>query len=154
MNSHEQRQPSATKRRLVQLLQKYLLNPPIRLCLSLGLVPPSYALIETRGRKSGKPRHTPVGNGYVDGTFWIVAEHGTAAGYVRNLRNDPRVRIKFRRGLRLRWHSGTAHVLADDDPRERQRMLSRGHPGRSLNAFVVRVLGTDLTTIRIDIDEP
>jgi deazaflavin-dependent oxidoreductase (nitroreductase family) len=140
------------KRRIVHALQKYLLNPPVRLLLSLGLVPPTYALLETKGRKSGKPRRTPVGNGLDDGTFWIVAEHGSKAGYVRNLEHNPRVRIKIRHGLRYTWREGTAHALPDDDPRERQRMLGKGHPGRWLNAVVVRTVGTDLLTVRIDLD--
>ena len=140
------------KRRLVHALQKYLLNPPVRWALSVGLVPPSYALLETRGRKSGKPRQTPVGNGLVGDTLWIVAEHGTKAGYVRNIQANPRVRVKLREGLKLRWREGTAQALPDDDPRERQRTVAKGHPGRALNAFVVRTMGTELLTVRIDLD--
>ena len=140
------------KRRIVHALQKYLLNPSVRLLLSLGLVPPTYALLETKGRKTGKPRQTPVGNGLDDGTFWIVAEHGRKAGYVRNLEHDPRVRIKIRHGLRYTWREGTAQVLPDDDTRERQRAFGKGHPGRRLNALVVRTMGTDLLTVRIDLD--
>jgi hypothetical protein len=52
----------------------------------------------------------------------------------------------------LRW--GTAHLVAEDDPRQRQRQISRGKPGRALNAFVVRTLGTSLLTVRIDLDPP
>jgi deazaflavin-dependent oxidoreductase (nitroreductase family) len=140
------------KRRVVHAFQKYLLNPPVRLLFSLGLVPPTYVLLETKGRKSGKPRQTPVGNGLVEGTFWIVAEHGRKAGYVRNMEHDPRVRIKIRDGLKYSWREGTAYVLPDDDTRERQRKLGKGHPGRWLNAVVVRTVGTDLLTVRIDLD--
>jgi hypothetical protein len=46
------------------------------------------------------------------------------AGYVRNLVRDPRVGLKLRDGVLARWHTGTAHVLSDDDPRKRQRWLS------------------------------
>ena len=140
------------KHRLVHALQKFLLNPPVKLLFSLGIVPPSYALLETVGRTTGRPRRTPVGNGLMDGAFWIVTEHGTKAGYVRNLRRNPRVRVKVREGLRVRWRAGTAHVLPDDNPRERQRALSRGRPGRWLNALVVRTMGTELLTVRIDLD--
>lgn len=142
----------SVKHRLVHLFQKYLANPPVRLLLRLGLNPPGYALLETRGRKTGKPRTTPIGNGLVDGTFWIVSEHGRRAGYVRNIQHDPRVRVKLRTGLSQGWRTGTAEILYDDDARERQRTVTRGHPGRALNAFVVRTLGTDLLTIRIDFD--
>lgn len=140
------------KYRLVQFVQQYLLNPFVRLAFALGLTPPGYALLETIGRKSGQPRRTPVGNGLVGHTFWIVAEHGRRAGYVRNIAANPRVRVKLRQGLRYRWRSGTARLLPDDDPRERQRAISRGKPGRRLNAFVVRTVGTDLLTVRIDLE--
>ena len=142
------------KHRLVHLLQKFVFNPPVKLALALGAQPPGYALLETVGRKSGQPRRTPVGNGLDGDTFWIVSEHGRKAGYVRNIAANPRVRLKLRRGLRVEWRTGTAHILYDDDPRERQRAIARGHPGRRLNAFVVRTLGTDLLTIRIDLDPP
>lgn len=140
------------KHRLVHTSQKYLLNPPIRLLFALQVVPPGYALLETVGRVTGKPRRTPVGNGLSGDTFWIVAEHGRSAGYVRNIERTPRVRVRFRQDIRLRWRSGTARLLPDDDPRERQRELSRGHPLRALNALGVRGMGTDLLTVRIDLD--
>ena len=140
------------KRRIVRPLQHYLINPPIRLLLAIGVLPLGYALIETTGRVSARPRRTPVGNGLIGTTFWIVAEHGRHADYVRNIANDPRVRIKMRRGLRAVWCAGTAHVLADDDPYARQRFLGRWHPLRALNAAIVRVMGSDLLTIRIDLD--
>jgi deazaflavin-dependent oxidoreductase (nitroreductase family) len=140
------------KRQLVHALQKYLLNPPIRILLAIGLAPPGYALLETVGRKTGKPRRTPVGNGSVDNQFWIVAEHGLEAGYVRNIKNNPRVRVKFREGFLMPWRTGTAHLLPDDDPRERQRWLAHEHPGSASNAAAVRLFGTELLTIRIDLD--
>lgn len=140
------------KHAAVHAMQKYLLNPFTRALLALRLTPPMYALIETTGRKSGKPRRNPVGNGLVGDTFWIVAEHGTQAGYVRNLQANPCVRLQIRQGVGYRWRDGTARVLPDDDARARQREISRGRPGRMLNAFVVRTMGTDLTTIRIDLD--
>jgi hypothetical protein len=73
------------KHRVVHLLQKYLLNPPVKLLFAMGVVLPGYALLETTGRKTGKPRRTPVGNALVGKQFWIVAEHGQKAGYVGNI---------------------------------------------------------------------
>jgi deazaflavin-dependent oxidoreductase (nitroreductase family) len=141
------------KRRVVHFLQKYIFNPPIKLLCALGVVPSGHALLETIGRKSGKPRRTPVGNGRVGGQFWIVAEHGKKAGYVQNIAANSRVRVKVGEGRRARWHSGTAHVLVDDDPRERQRWLAKQVPGSASNAAAVRFFGTDLLTVRIDLDE-
>jgi len=99
------------KHRIVHLLQKYFLNPPIKILFAIGIVPPGYALLETAGRKTGKSRRTPVGDGRVGNQFWIVAEHGVKAGYVLNIQTNPRVRLKLRKGLRARWYNGTAHVL-------------------------------------------
>jgi deazaflavin-dependent oxidoreductase (nitroreductase family) len=74
----------------------------------VGLPLPGYALLETKGRATGKPRRTPVGDGRIGSQFWLVAEHGMKAGYVRYIERDPRVRLKLREGLRTRWHMGTA----------------------------------------------
>src|SRR5438270_6270171 len=104
------------KHRIVHALQKYLLNPPIKLLFAIGLAPPGYAILETTGRKTGKSRRTPVGDGRVGRQFWIVAEHGMKAGYVRNVAQNPRVRLKLRDGIRAHWYIGTAHLLTDDDP--------------------------------------
>jgi deazaflavin-dependent oxidoreductase (nitroreductase family) len=140
------------KHRIVHTLQKFLLNPPIKLALAMGLPLPGYALLETKGRKTGKPRRTPVGDGRLGNQFWLVAEHGMNAGYVRNIERDPRARLKLREGLKYRWHNATAHLLSDDDPRERQRWLATQLPSRVGNAKAVRLFGTKLLPIRIDLD--
>jgi len=139
------------KHRIVHRLQKYLLNPPIKLALAVGLPLPGYALLETKGRKTGKPRRTPVGEGRIGNQFWLVAQHGMKAGYVRNIERDPRVRLKLRSGLRTRWHTGTAHLLPDDDPRG-QRWLASDLPSSAGNSRAVRLFGTQLLTVRIDLD--
>jgi len=141
------------KHQIVHVLQKYVLNPPIKLLFALGIVPPGYALLETIGRKTGEPRRTPVGDARVGNQLWIVAEHGMKAGYVRNLVRHPRVRVKLRKGFGARWSPGTAHVLSDDDPRERQRWLAGQVTSSIANSVAVRLFGTDLLTVRIDLDE-
>ncbi|MFF8958711.1 nitroreductase/quinone reductase family protein [Streptomyces sp. NPDC014894] len=142
------------KRALVAPVQRYLINPPIRLLLRVGLMPLGYALLETRGRVSGRLRTTPVGNGRRGDTFWVIAEHGRRAGYVRNIQKNPQVRVRLRQGLRFVWRNGTAHLLPDDDPYARQRRLGRFHPLRALNAVVVRVMGTtEMMTVRIDLHD-
>src|SRR5438094_10582992 len=125
-------------------LQKGLINPTIKTLLALGLAPPMYAMLETTGPRSGQPRQTPIGNGLdKDGrAFWIVTEHGLRSAYVRNIAANPRVRVKIGR----RWRSGTAQILPQEDPRERQRTMNK------LNGALVRLLGTDHLAIRIDLD--
>jgi deazaflavin-dependent oxidoreductase (nitroreductase family) len=135
------------KRRVVRLVQKHLVNPPMRLALRLGFLPPTHALLETTGHRSGQPRQNPVGNGLSDDgtTFWIVAEHGRAASYVRNIEANPRVRVRIGRT----WRTGVAQVVPDDDPNERLRKI-----GRPVNGAMVKAMGTDLLSVRIDLDPP
>ncbi len=130
------------KRRLTTALAEYLFNPLVKAGVAAGLLR-GWAILETTGRRSGRRRRTPVGNGLLGDTFWIVAEHGRRAGYVRNIEADPRVRVN----VRGRWRSRTAHVMPEDDPRERQHRI-----GRRLNAAAVRAMGTHLLTVRVDLD--
>jgi deazaflavin-dependent oxidoreductase (nitroreductase family) len=135
---------SERKRRISTILTTKVVNPGVRFMLEKGIAPKSVALLETTGRKSKQPRRTPVGNGLRGSEFWIVTEHGRRAAYVKNIEADPRVRVKVGR----RWHSGTAHILEEDDPLERMRKL-----GRPANDSMVRLMGTEHLTIRIDLDD-
>ena len=137
---------------LVRAVQHWVINPIVRVLLAVGINPLGLALLETTGRTSGRVRRTPVGNGRVGQDFWIIAEHGLRAGYVRNIQRDPRVRVRLRVGWRYRWLPGIAAVLPDDDPLARQRHIVRWHPLRALNAVNVRVLGADLVTVRVRLD--
>ena len=131
------------KRKLVTKLQIRLFNPLVRALAARGLAP-GVVLLETTGRRSGEPRRTPVSFGLERGTdtFWIVAEMGHQAAYVRNIETDPRVRIRLRRG----WRTGTAHVIEGADAHARLRTLSK------INAASVRAMGTSLLVIRVDLD--
>ena len=136
------------KYQVVRFTQRRLMNPVVRRALGRGWRIPGYALLETTGRNSGLPRRTPVGDGLDGDTFWIVAEHGRRADYVRNIEADRRVRVL----VRGTWRWGTALPLPHDDPRERQRTLGRHRLGRRVNDLAVRSFGTDLLTVRIDLD--
>lgn len=138
------------KRRLASALAKYGANPAVRGLFRLGIPPPGTAILETRGRRSGRPRRTPVTDGRDGGTFWIVAEHGRRASYVRNIEADPRVRLKLGR----RWHTGTARILEGDDPRRRLAYIARRRPLSRLNAATVRLMQTDLLTVRVELGSP
>lgn len=137
--------------RVVDGVQKLVVNPLDRLAFALRVPPPGDALIETTGRRSGKPRVTPVCDGLDGDTFWIVAQKGRSADYVRNLEANPRVRVKgsLSRGG---WRTGTAHILDDDDPQERVRTLSRGNRWRRLCLQASSAVATSPLTVRVDLD--
>jgi deazaflavin-dependent oxidoreductase (nitroreductase family) len=120
-------------------------NRLTRFLLRRGLAPRAFALLETVGRRTGRPRQTPVGNGLRGETFWLVAAHGDQADYVRNLRADPRVRVKVC-GV---WRTGTATVLDADDPVARGRTLPY-----QWDAAIGRAMATTPLTVRIDLDSP
>ena len=132
-----------TKRRASTFVTAKVLNPVVRAAVRLGVPLPLVVILETRGRKSGQPRQIPVGKALEGDTLWVVAEHGLRAAYVRNIEANPRVRVRLGR----RWRTGTAHVLPDDDWRERQRRMSN-----RLNSAVVRAMGTEPVTVRVDLD--
>jgi hypothetical protein len=48
-----------TAMRFALLIQNRVINPLVRLLLGLGLGPPTYALLETTGRRTGSPRQLP-----------------------------------------------------------------------------------------------
>ncbi|MFI6562791.1 nitroreductase/quinone reductase family protein [Streptomyces sp. NPDC050534] len=125
---------SETKYRAVTAFQRRLNAVMRRL--------PGHTLLETTGRTSGLPRRTPVGGRRVGDSFWLVSEFGERSQYVRNIKADPRVRVR----LRGRWYTGTAHLLPDDDPVARLRTLPR------MNSLAVRVVGAALLTVRVDLD--
>lgn len=125
---------NATKRRIVHTVQRVVVNP-------VGRKLP-VTMLETIGRKSGQPRHTAVGGRVVDDQFWMVSEHGGHSHYVLNIEANPRVRVR----IGGRWRTGTAHLLPDDDAVARLRQLP------SMNSAVVKLVGSDLLTIRVDLD--
>ncbi len=131
------------KRRASTFASNRLLNPLVRAATRAGLPLPGVAILETTGRRSGLPRLTPVGRSVEGNTLWVVAEHGLESNYVRNIRADPRVRVKLGR----RWRAGSAQVLPDDDWRERQRRI----PNR-LNSAMVRLAASDPVTVRVDLE--
>ncbi|AZP18527.1 nitroreductase/quinone reductase family protein [Streptomyces aquilus] len=104
---------------------------------------PTQTLLETTGRTSGLPRRTPLGGRRVGDSFWLVSEFGERSQYVRNIKADPRVRVR----LRGRWHHGVAHLLPDDDPIARLRGLPR------VNSVGVRAMGAGLLTVRVDLTD-
>jgi deazaflavin-dependent oxidoreductase (nitroreductase family) len=122
------------KRRIVHTVQRLVVNP-------LGRRSPM-TMLETTGRKSGQPRRTAIGGRVIGNQFWMVSEHGEHSHYVLNIKANPAVRLR----IHGQWRTGTAHLLPEDDAKERLRSL----PG--FNSALVRLMGSDLLTIRVDLD--
>jgi deazaflavin-dependent oxidoreductase (nitroreductase family) len=122
------------KRRVVDALHR-IANPIARRV-------PGQVLLETTGRVSGQPRQTPVGGKVVGDTFWFVSMHGNQSNYVRNIKADNAVRVK----VHGRWRTGTAHLLPDDDADARNSQMTWVNKTANSN------LGTELLTIRVDLD--
>ncbi len=134
------RPPAVIRQRLTSWFHRRMANPVMR---PLSRYIPGQAVLETTGRRTGLPRRTPVGGRVAGGSFWLVTDHALRSHYVRNIQASPRVRHR----IGARWHDGTAHLLPDDDPRARLRQLPR------LNSLMVRLLGTDLLTVRVDLSD-
>ena len=124
----------AAKRRIVHTAQRLVVNP-------VGRKLP-VTMLETIGCKSGEPRRSAVGGRVVDNQFWMVSEHGGHSHYVLNIEANPRVRVR----IGGRWRTGTAHLLPDDDAVARLSQLP------SMNSAVVKLMGSDLLTVRVDLD--
>jgi deazaflavin-dependent oxidoreductase (nitroreductase family) len=131
------------KRSVSTFLSARIFNRLVLAAARAGLPTPSVVILETTGRRSGEPRQVPVTRMLHGDTLWIVTEHGRKAAYVRNIEADPRVRVR----VGGRWRTGTARVLRDDDWRTRQRQMPN-----KLNSAMVRLMGTEHLTIRIDLD--
>jgi len=142
-----QQQP--LKRRVWRPLEKWLINRPVRALLRLGIAPSAFALLETTGRRSGRLRLTPVGNGLDGSVFWLVAID-RRCDYLKNLVADSHVRVKVRR----RWYRGVATVVADDDAWVRRRSVDRvnGLLGR-IDGAAFRAGAGEPVTVRVDLRE-
>jgi len=97
----------------------------IGLFIRAGWVPGSY-LLTTTGRKTGKPRTTPVTLVERDGHRWLVAPYGPVA-WVHNARAAGRVSLS-RRGRRLEYT--VREVTADEAGPVLKDYVRRARPTR------------------------
>ncbi|WP_297536649.1 nitroreductase/quinone reductase family protein [Amycolatopsis sp.] len=117
-------------------LQRRVVNP-------INARLPFQTLLETTGRTSGLPRRTPIGGRRTGNEFWFVSEFGEKSQYVRNIQAQPEVRVR----INGQWHAGTAELVPEDDPRARLKVLPQ------FNSAAVRVMGTNLLTLRVDLKD-
>ena len=136
-------------RRVQTWAEKHLFNPSTRFWVRQGLAPRCYVLVETTGRQTGLLRQTPVAGSLDGDTYWLVAEHGAASAYVKNLAAHPRVRVRMRR----EWRSGTATCLPEDDALARRAWIDgrNGLTGR-FDGVWFRAFSSAPMTVRVDLD--
>ncbi len=113
----------AVKTRIFHPVQKSVLNPLVRLAFQVGLPDPGDALLETKGRRTGQLRLTPVCDGQDGDTFWLLSQRGRSADWVRNIEANPHVRI-----------------------------LSQGNLARRFCICTSAAVATNLLTVRVDLD--
>ncbi|MEX0791054.1 MAG: nitroreductase family deazaflavin-dependent oxidoreductase [Actinomycetota bacterium] len=113
-------------KRAVQHLGRLTVNPVVLFLIRSGIPLPGIGRktvlsLSTVGRKTGKPRVTPMG--YVridDDTVWVVSEHGARSDWYRNARNAGSVRVQA--GDRPRRAS--VRLLPGEDPAAVLRRLN------------------------------
>lgn len=91
-------------------------------------------VVTTVGRKSGRPRRTPLNYALVDGDIYCVAGFGGGSDWYRNLRATPGVEVWLPEG----WWDGVAEDVSDSPRRiELLRAVLRG------SGFAARLAGVD-----------
>jgi deazaflavin-dependent oxidoreductase (nitroreductase family) len=136
------------KRRWEILIGRYTANPLMRGLFKVGITPPGMALVETIGRRSGAVRHTPVVCSKDGETLWLIAQHGSHAGWVRNFQESPRVRVRIGR----HWLTGTAELVPEDDVKARIRTFADSAVGRAVTAASFRALESQPVSVRIALE--
>ena len=129
--------PPAARRRRWALRLWRLFNPLAR---PLAGWAPWWVVLETTGRRSGRPRQTPLASGPVDdGVMWLICVHGRHAAWAQNIVAEPRVRLR-RRG---RWQRGVASI-EPMDPEILARFNAYARAGPT-------TLGIDPVLVRVDL---
>lgn len=124
-------------RRYLGHLNRYFMVPAFRLGLGSWIGNPLagyIAVLRTRGRKTGLPRHAPLNYAILDGSVYVVSGWGTGADWYRNLQADPRVDLL----LPGRTIGGRAETVTD--PGE---ILRAGRQVLLASGFAAYVAGVD-----------
>ncbi|MBI9051919.1 MAG: nitroreductase family deazaflavin-dependent oxidoreductase [Anaerolineaceae bacterium] len=89
-----------------------LIHLPPRFVYAVGLgqlMGKLVLLLTTTGRKSGKPRVTPLQYEEIDGAFYVGAARGLKADWVRNLQANPVAQIR----VKNRNFNGQAEIVTE-----------------------------------------
>ena len=114
-----------------------IINPPTRPLAGLA---PWWVLLETTGRRTGKPTRTPLARGPVAGdVLWLTSVHGRHADWVRNLEVNPEVRMKL---SGRRYHARATVYEYDESIARRFNAYARSGP---------KTLGIDSALVRVEL---
>jgi deazaflavin-dependent oxidoreductase (nitroreductase family) len=80
-----------------------------------------FLYVTTTGRKTGLPREIEIWFTTAGGCLYLLAEHFERAHWVRNIRNEPRVKVR----LGGREFSATGRVLDRERDREAWELAQR-----------------------------
>jgi len=105
--------------------------------LQLARFAPSWVLVETTGRRTGKVRRTPLAAGPREPHgMTVIAVHGRRSGWVLNAEATPQGRLRHRG----RWRTARAEILPyDEDVARRFNVYARSGP---------RLVGRDPVLVR------
>jgi len=79
----------------------------------------SYLYLTTKGRRSGLPRQIEIWFTESEERFFVIAEYPDRANWVKNIRADPRVRVR----VADRQFDASARLVQDDaEPELAQRV--------------------------------
>jgi deazaflavin-dependent oxidoreductase (nitroreductase family) len=83
---------------------------------------PQYLYLTTTGWKSGRPHEIEIWFTSLEGSFYVLTEHGERAHWVQNLRRTPEVRVR----VGDQTYRATARLLDESaDPALGQRVRDR-----------------------------
>ena len=83
--------------------------------------PRGFGVLTTTGRRTRQPRRTCIRAVRDGDTVFVVAIAGERTGWLRNLRNDPQVKLRIRSGT----FDGTARDVRDDERRRAEEAYCR-----------------------------
>jgi deazaflavin-dependent oxidoreductase (nitroreductase family) len=128
-----------------------LIHLPPRIFYAVGLGPligNVVLLLTTVGRKSHKPRVTPLQYEEIDGRVYLGAALGQKADWVRNIQADPGVEVR----LKSRRFSGLAETITDTK-RIADFLEIRFHRHPEMIGAMLRAEGIRIPPERCDLEQ-
>ena len=104
-----------------------------------------YMVITHTGRKSGRPRRTPVNYAIVANEIYCTAGFGSISDWYRNIKANPQVEVWLPEG----WWNGVAEEVVDPSVRLsllRQVLIGSGFAARAFGLDPVTMLDDELAS--------